>query len=132
MRKPCTSCGEPHNGPGRCPDCTRNADAQRDRTSATQRGYTSAWNRLSRQARRAQPFCSTCGATQDLTCDHSPQAWERHQAGLPIRLEDVDVLCRPCNARKGRARPQGAYPQVTGSPTPRGRRGKRYTPGVVA
>ena len=73
----------------------------------TARGYGSAWQRLSARARRLQPFCSDCGATDDLTADHSPEAWERVAAGLPVRLADVDVVCRGCNSRRGRARPWG-------------------------
>lgn len=67
-------------------------------------GYNARWDRLSKRARRMQPFCTVCGTTKDLTADHSPEAWERERAGLPIRLEDIDVLCRSHNASKGAAR----------------------------
>lgn len=64
--------------------------------SPSARGYDSRWNRLSKQARREQPFCSDCGSPEDLTADHL--RW-------PARsLEDVDVLCRPCNSAKGAIR----------------------------
>lgn len=75
-----------------------------DRPTHTRRGYNAAWERLSRRARRLQRFCSDCGATEDLTVDHSPEAWARQARGLSIRLCDVQILCRSCNSRKGAAR----------------------------
>lgn len=65
---------------------------------------------MSKRARRLQPWCSDCGSVEDLTTDHSVAAWERKDAGKAIRLEDVDVVCRSCNSRRGRARPQGRGP----------------------
>lgn len=97
----CLDCGQPSPEP-RCEDHAR--PTNRPSRAA---GYDAAWDRLSRRARRLQPFCSDCGATTDLTCDHSPEAWERKDAGLAIRLRDVDVVCRACNSRRGRARPTG-------------------------
>lgn len=115
MLVPCIDCGELAEGT-RCEDCAakfeaRRAAGMRDRlatapakTSAHKRGYNSRWTRLSRRARRLQPFCSDCGKTTDLQCDHTPEAWERHAAGLPIRLCDVDVVCGDCNRKRGAAR----------------------------
>ena len=40
----------------------------------------------------------------DLTTDHSTEAWRRHELGLSIRLRDVAVVCRRCNAERGAAR----------------------------
>ena len=100
LLKACADCGEPTEA-ARCTDC-RPRDTK---PSATSRGYDSAWAALSRRARRLQPFCTDCGTTENLTTDHSPEAWRRKEAGLPIRLEDVDVVCRSCNARRGAARP---------------------------
>ncbi len=115
---PCMGCGEPAEST-RCYDCTpehranSRAGLRTDRptTSPRVRGYGSGWDKLSAQARRMQPWCSACGAREDLTTDHSEEAWRRHDAGKPIRLCDVDVLCRRCNARKGRARPGGQPPR---------------------
>lgn len=119
MHKPCIQCGTP----GHESRCDEHRLAQRrtaeqpgenarrraqGRYTAKQRGYDSAWQRLSARARRLQPFCSDCGHwgsnANPLTCDHSREAWERHDAGLPIRLQDVDVLCRVCNIKRGAAR----------------------------
>lgn len=53
--------------------------------------HTGAWERISREARAAHPWCARCGATDDLTADHI----------IPGTLEGgVQVLCRSCNAKK--------------------------------
>lgn len=51
-----------------------------------------------------QPFCSDCGTSDNLTADHTPEAWERHDQGLAIRLQDIDVVCMMCNIKRGAAR----------------------------
>ena len=104
---PCIDCGTPAPTT-RCPEHTK-PDL---RGTATQRGYDSTWQALSRRARRAQPFCTDCGARDDLTVDHTPEAWARKNAGLVIRLRDVGVVCRSCNSKRGRARPRGQRAQV--------------------
>jgi len=106
--RPCLDCGEPSDGP-RCTEHTTDPKAP-----ATDRGYDHAWTKLSKRARRLQPFCLTCGSTEDLQCDHTPEAWARKAAGLPIRLQDVQVLCGPCNRDAGAAR----GPLATRGPTP--------------
>ena len=96
--RPCLDCGEPSDAP-RCPEHTINT-----RPDATTRGYDAAWKRLSKRARRLQQFCTDCGATENLQTDHTPQAWARKAAGKPIRLQDIDVVCGPCNRARGAAR----------------------------
>lgn len=98
VMRPCLVCGEPADGP-RCSE-----HAAEVKGTATARGYDAAWDRLSRRARRLQPFCTDCGSTEDLQCDHTPEAWARKAAGKPIRLQDVSVLCGPCNRDAGAAR----------------------------
>ena len=109
--RPCIVCGEPSEET-RCWTCARSHDTK---PSARLRGYDGAWDKLSQRARRLQPFCTDCGTREDLTADHSETAWERHDAGLAIRLEDIEVVCRPCNGRRGAARPTGEGAQRTGS-----------------
>ena len=104
--KPCLKCGEPSEG-RRCEICAPPASVLR-KTSARERGYDAAWDRLSRKARRLQPWCSDCGTEEHLTADHLPGAWEREEAGLPLRLEDVEVVCNDCNVRRGSSRPGSA------------------------
>ena len=105
--KPCLGCGELSED-SRCHGCMRqneNLNRRGKHPSKGTRDYDTAWKKLSAKARRLQPWCSDCGATEDLTCDHLPSAWERKAAGKAIRLSDVDVLCNPCNAAKGSSRP---------------------------
>ena len=116
--RPCLVCGTPTER-SRCPNHQPSADHHRpNKPSATARGYDWTWTQLSKRARRAQPWCTDCGATNDLQTDHKPEAWDRRAAGLPIRLADVDVVCGPCNRARGTARPggmpQGVHPDPLG------------------
>jgi hypothetical protein len=123
--KPCIECGEPSNGT-RCDEHRREHQTAR-RGSARGRGYDRTWDKLSLRARKAQPFCSDCFTTENLTTDHKASAWRRKAEGKTIRLRDVDVVCGPCNTRRGSSRPgsdQGTGTEETG----RGPRGKPLTP----
>lgn len=106
----CATCGTPHDRNNPCPTCPppaprRRTPAQETRRGTSRaRGYDTAWDALSARARRLQPFCSDCGSTDNLTVDHTPQAWARRAAGKPIRLDDVDVVCAACNVARGPAR----------------------------
>ena len=123
LRSVCAGCGtvyERQRNGSRCDDCKppRERTARRIRSEARRgtpkaRGYDAAWHRLSKRARRRQPFCSDCGREDHLTTDHSPEAWQRREAGLPIRLEDVDVVCVWCNAERGPARGPDALARPT-------------------
>lgn len=108
----CPDCGAVFtrdDSKAKCTSCqpvrsTTSPQRERRRGSARARGYDAAWDRLSKRARRLSPLCEDCGTHDDLTTDHSPQAWERRAAGLPIRLRDVSVVCRRCNGERGPAR----------------------------
>lgn len=112
ISRPCLSCGAVIRSGSRCDTCRKSNERQRDRSGRTHspkaspkaRGYDQAWRRLSERARKLQPWCEWCHSKQDLTCDHLPIAWQRHDAGLPIRLQDVRVLCAACNIKAGSAR----------------------------
>lgn len=113
----CAHCGTPHEKDTRCP-CQgpqRRDHALDDhrRGSAASRGYDARWRRLSELARRRQPFCTDCGSTSNLQADHSPDAWRRRDLGLPIRLDDIDVVCAPCNIARGAARGPDAIERPT-------------------
>ena len=142
LRSVCPSCGtvftRDASGRASCTDCSPGTSSRarwrlqdRERGSRQQRGYDAAWDRLSRRARRLQPFCLDCGSTEDLTADHSLTAWERRAAGKLIRLQDIDVLCRRCNAERGDPRDpdraeRAGRPERAGtasSPETPGRRG---------
>lgn len=102
--KPCSSCSEVHENRGpRCEACAPSTTELR-LTSPRERGYDAAWDRLSRLARRLQPFCLDCGTEEHLTADHLPSAWERKEQGLPIRIEDIEVVCNDCNVKRGTSR----------------------------
>ena len=104
MRTPCLECGELTREGSYCSE-HKPKQPRTERKRERDRAYgKSAWQRLSRRARRLQPFCASCGATNDLQCDHLPQAWERYERGLPVRLQDVQVLCGECNRKAGTAR----------------------------
>lgn len=98
LLKPCIQCGALSDR-ARCP-----AHRPKDTRNARERGYDTAWTRLSKQARSMQDWCSDCGTNKDLQADHSPEAWQRQAQGLPIRLQDIDVVCGHCNRARGAAR----------------------------
>lgn len=100
--RPCLDCGglSKHS---RCPDHDRGA--WHTEGTAHQRGYDHRWTKLSRRARKLQPFCTLCGTTDNLTTDHLASAWQRKAEGKVIRLADVRVLCQPCNVDAGTSRP---------------------------
>ena len=79
----------------RCTDCRRQAD--RAKKAKRPDLHTAAWRQVRTAAIAAQPWCSDCGTTTDLTLDHvEPRS----------TVAGVQVLCRPCNSRKG-ARARG-------------------------
>ncbi|MHA6509516.1 hypothetical protein [Tessaracoccus sp. Y1736] len=88
--RPCIQPGCPQlvRSGSRCPDHAR--------PGTTARGYGSSWQALSLQAREIQPWCTDCGAEDDLTVDHLH--WPAHS------LDDVEVVCRGCNNRRGKLR----------------------------
>lgn len=108
IRKPCLGCGIPVEGT-RCMDCAAAQDRATPRPprgrNRRRDGYTTKWEILSKKARRIQPFCSDCGRETNLHADHLPSAWDRHHRGLPIQLQDIDVVCSACNTDRGSSRP---------------------------
>lgn len=110
LRSVCPTCGSPFERTDTTAQCNECAPVRSTRPNHTRkgtpesRGYDRAWRRLSQQARREQPFCSDCGSVHDLTADHTPEAWRRKERGQAIRLQDIDVVCRRCNAERGAAR----------------------------
>lgn len=102
MLSTCATCGEltEHSY---CEEHTPKVKDTRSKRRQEQ-GYDYKWVKLSQRARRLQPFCLDCGTTEDLTADHTPEAWKRKEAGKPIRLQDIEVVCRSCNSKRGAAR----------------------------
>lgn len=103
MTKSCLRCGAPSPS-SYCPEHTPKTWNHREGSSRS-RGYSTSWDKLSRRARRLQPFCTDCGATDDLQLDHTPRTWELIDAGKTPRLKDTGgVVCGPCNRRRGSGR----------------------------
>ena len=85
-QRPCLTCGTLTRNPGsRCRPCEQAHQRTRNQTRTQ---YTGTWQATSRRARKAQPWCSICGATSDLTLDH----------------EHGQVECRSCNSSHRRNR----------------------------
>jgi 5-methylcytosine-specific restriction protein A len=125
--RPCLVCGQPSTSP-RCAEHTLDT-----KPTAHTRGYDAAWTRLSKRARRLQPFCVDCGSTEDLQADHTPEAWARKSVGKTLRLADIAVVCGACNRARGAARgsavTRGVVPSAV-KPDSAGSRDRRYTPGL--
>jgi hypothetical protein len=76
MNKPCLKCGilTPESY------CNEHAPKRIDTRTGRDRstlGRGQGWQNLSPRARKMQPYCKDCGATEDLTADHMPSAWHR-------------------------------------------------------
>lgn len=106
----CPECGyafERDDSMAACTDCQPRRTHRPNhygKGSSTARGYDYRWRKLSEQARRLSPQCEDCGAVEDLTTDHTAEAWTRRAQRKAIRLRDVAVVCRRCNAERGAAR----------------------------
>lgn len=120
LKSVCPECGrafEPDRHSGSCPECRPRDKGVKDkyvRGNRHARGYGYRWEKLSRRARRLQPFCSDCGRTDHLTADHSVAAWQAFEQGKPITLDMIDVVCRWCNADRGAARGVNASDEYRG------------------
>ena len=117
--RPCLTCGElsPNS---RCEQHTREHRAGREREQYRRKGRRTrasghddaSWRRLSKRARKLQPWCNLCGRRADeledyerLELDHLPSAWDKYEHNKPILLTDVQVLCNTCNNKLGSSRP---------------------------
>ena len=95
----CTKCSQPVDPNLQCQACGQTHGRSRGRERQRLSGRnTAAWKRLAAAAKAAQPWCSICKATDDLTVDHL-----RYPA---VTLADVRVACRSCNGRDGALRGQ--------------------------
>ena len=99
----------------RCPAHYRKAQRIRNQAPERQK-YRGAWSAISRGARQAQGYCTNCGATQDLTLDHTTML----------------VFCRVCHRpdSQGGARMDGA--QGGGGRGSRAKGGAAYVPAPTA
>lgn len=93
----------------RCTDCTARGQQHTDtrRGTTAQRGYDSAWRRLVVQAKQAQrdqcghAWCVDCGLTEaQAKATDNPLSGE-HLHWPARTVDDVLILCRRCNSRRG-------------------------------
>lgn len=116
LLKTCAGCfhtfpvEEIHKGGGRCSSCARAKwrEANRRRGSAYRRGYTKDWKRMVELAVRAQPYCSYCGSTEDLTGDHITPV----SVGGLNTPSNIRVLCRACNSSRGAKTKRSTRPRI--------------------
>lgn len=96
LLKPCITCGALSER-ARCPT-HRPKDTRRNRDRPARMSTDWRWRKLSLAARARQPWCSTCGATERLTGEHTiPVDIAPELAYEPL---NIDVLCVSCNSRK--------------------------------
>ena len=95
--RPCISCNTLIPSGSRCEDCRllKVRQRERHRPSRHVRGYGNEWARTSKALREAQPWCSNCGSTANLSVDHVKPGSMEH---------GLRVLCRRCHARIGARR----------------------------
>jgi 5-methylcytosine-specific restriction endonuclease McrA len=97
----CIECGRPIDATLK--RCEKHARPGNKRGATTaERGYGAAHQRRSKLARALQPYCSECGAAEDLTADHVDAL---ANGGDP--LGELRVLCRSCNSRRGNTPGEG-------------------------
>lgn len=92
---PCLYCGVLSRA-STCRQCTIAIESRDPRRKERNKAYDYEWQKLSRQARTIQPWCSRCGSRQDLTADH---ILSLANGGQNI-MENIMVLCRKCNSSK--------------------------------
>jgi 5-methylcytosine-specific restriction endonuclease McrA len=78
----------------RCGPCRTAWQQAKDGRRPMRRTYAEQQRRA--QQVQAQPWCSDCGATTDLTAEHiNPVATSGDEHG------ELVTLCRPCNSKRG-------------------------------
>lgn len=68
--RPCLDCGAITQNGTRCPTHYRETHRRRNQDPKRRALYGGHHAALSRAARKAQPWCSICGSTQNLQWDH--------------------------------------------------------------
>jgi 5-methylcytosine-specific restriction endonuclease McrA len=95
FNSPCLYCGVVSRG-STCRQCVAAIESRDPNRKIRNKRYDYQWQKLSRQARTMQPYCSRCGSQRDLTADH---ILSLAHGGQNI-LENIMVLCLSCNSSK--------------------------------
>lgn len=110
-RRVCTRSGCPNlTDSGRCSQCRRQAD--RDRGTATERGYNSAGHRHFRtDVLDRDPICVLCELAASTVADHWPLS--RRELIVSGRNPDDPLfgrgLCKPCHDRETSVNQPGGW-----------------------
>ena len=96
FNSPCLYCGVISRG-SVCRQCKAAIESKDIKRQERNRAYDYEWQKMSRLARKIQPWCSRCGSKNDLTADH---ILSLANGGSNI-LENIMILCRRCNSSKG-------------------------------
>ncbi len=88
------------DGSSRCKIHVKQADAQRG--TANERGYSSAWQRARYHFLMAHPLCAQCGRDGRLTAATVVDHIEPHKGDKQLFWQRANwqPLCKPCHDRK--------------------------------
>lgn len=109
----------PQRPPRACPDpscggyvgtCRHSTRQRPHRPSTSDRGYDARWQRLVALAKRVQRaeygfnFCEDCGITEaQAKAQDNPLSGD-HKVWPAVTVDDVDIVCRRDNSRRGALR----------------------------
>lgn len=98
---PCTQrgCRKHATNRGRCEDHQRPA-WHTSTASATERGYGSAWRRISKAKLAVNPLCERCLSEGRTTAAKSVDHIRPKARGGTDRWENLMSLCQPCHDEK--------------------------------
>ena len=99
--RPCLDCGTAAKGT-RCPTHQAKVQHAKDARRPTRRSHHETQRR--RQQVQAQPWCSDCGTTTNLTAEHVVPVAQAVARGVPVEEAEagpLTTLCVPCNSKRG-------------------------------
>jgi len=97
FQRPCLDCGLLTTSGDRCDKHRKEAAARWKAKRGPSPYLDPAWRRLSAKARKEQPWCTLCGATEDLTADHIVPLSKG--GALLVPTHALRILCRRCHGK---------------------------------